>query len=95
MVKHVVLYQLKDSSELSRQTVVDKFMSMKGKIDVLKDIQAGYDIMGSERSYDVCLICEFDSFKDLQEYAVHPLHLPVKAYIKEVVVKSISVDFEE
>ena len=95
MIKHVVFYKLKDNTEESRNAVVEKFESMRGKIDVLRSIEAGKDKMGSGRSYDVCLICTFDSMEDLKAYADHPVHLPVKAYIGEVVERSVSVDFEE
>ena len=50
MIKHVVLYKLKDNTEESRNAVVEKFESMRGKIDVLRSIEAGKDKMGSGRS---------------------------------------------
>ncbi len=94
MVKHVVLYKLYDSSEVSRKAVIDKLMSMKGKIDLLVDIEAGADFLASERSYDVCLVVTLKSREDLALYAEHPVHLPVKAFMKTAVEKAVSVDYE-
>lgn len=94
MVKHVVLYKLHDSSEESRRAVVERLMSMKGKIDLLEDIQAGSDFLFSDRSYDVCLIVTLKNREALALYAEHPVHLPVKAFMKTVVEKAVSCDFE-
>ena len=44
MVKHIVMYKLKDSSLENAQALKDKFISMKGKIEVLKEIDAGVDV---------------------------------------------------
>ena len=94
MVKHVVLYKLHDSSAEGRKAVVDKLMSMKGKIDLLVDIETGTDFLASDRSFDVCLICTLKSREDLAAYAEHPLHLPVKAFMKTAVERAVSCDFD-
>ncbi|MEG1711296.1 MAG: Dabb family protein [Clostridia bacterium] len=94
MVKHVVLYKLIDSSAAGRKAVTERLMSMKGKIDILKNIEAGQDFLSSDRSYDVCLICTFNTREDLTTYAQHPVHLPVKAFMKTAVDKAVSCDFD-
>lgn len=94
MIKHIVMYKLKDPTEQNKQQLVDKFLSMKGKIDVLVDINSGVDKVHSERSFDVVLECVFKSMQDLETYRVHPVHLPVMEYVKGVVEKSHSVDYE-
>ena len=94
MVRHIVLYFLKDKSPESKQALKEKFLSMKGKIDVLKDIEVGIDFMQSPRSADVSLTCLFDSKEDLAIYADHPVHIPVKQYVQQVVERSISCDYE-
>lgn len=94
MIKHVVMFKLKDNSVEQKKILVDKFLGMKGKIDVLVDLEAGYDIVMEGRSFDVILICTFKSLDDLNIYADHPVHVPVKNYIKGVAEKSHAVDFE-
>ena len=94
MVRHIVLYFLKDKSPESKQALKEKFLSMKGKIDVLKDIEVGIDFMQSPRSADVSLTCLFDSKEDLAIYADHPVHIPVKQYVQQVVERSMSCDYE-
>ena len=94
MVKHIVMYKLKENSQKAKEELVNVFLSMKGKIDVLKDIETGVDFMGEDRSADVSLVCLFDSKEDLKIYADHPVHQPVKQYVKSVVEKSVSCDYE-
>ena len=60
MIKHIVMYKLKNSTAENCKAMVDKFMSMQGKIEVLKSVQAGSDILKSARSFDVCLECVFE-----------------------------------
>lgn len=94
MVKHIVMYKLKENNEANRKALVEKFYTMKGKIDVLVDLNAGSDINGLDRAYDVCLECVFNSKADLDTYVTHPLHLPVKEYVGKVTYEAHSVDFE-
>lgn len=93
MVKHIVMYKLKDSTEQNAIELQQKFLSMKGKIAELKDIESGIDALRSDRSFDVVLICKFDSMEDMETYKTHEVHLPVMEYVKSVVEKSHSVDF--
>ena len=95
MVKHIVMYKLKDSTEQNAVALQQKFLSMKGKIEVLKDIQSGVDVLRSDRSFDVVLICQFDSLADMEIYRTHEVHLPVMEYVKGVVECSKSVDYIE
>ena len=91
MVKHVVMYKLKDKGNADE--MIRRFKSMRGKIEVLRSLYAGKNEVESGRAYDVALICEFDSLADLDVYANHPVHLPVKAYVQSVIEKAHSVDF--
>lgn len=94
MIKHIVMYKLKDNSEQNAKDLRDKFLSMRGKIDVLKDIESGVDILHTARSFDVVLVCTFDSREDMESYQNHPVHIPVKEYVKERIVEAKAVDFE-
>ncbi|MDE6566027.1 MAG: Dabb family protein [Clostridia bacterium] len=94
MIKHIVMYKLKNPTKENCQAMVDKFMSMQGKIDVLKSVIAGSDILKSERSFDVCLECVFENVKDMQTYQSHPVHIPVREFVGSLVEKAHSVDYE-
>lgn len=94
MVRHIVFLKLQDNSEVNRNFVKDKLLSMKGKIDVLKNIEVGVDFVGSERSYDLALLTDFETKEDLDTYRTHPVHVPIVNYLKETKTDTKVVDFE-
>lgn len=94
MIKHIVMYKLKNPTEQNINAMVEKFMSMQGKIEILKSVVAGADIVKSPRSYDVVLECVFESFEDMNNYQVHPVHIPVKEFVGGLVQEAHSVDYE-
>ena len=95
MVKHIVMYKLKDPTLQNAEALRDKFMSMQGKIDVLREIWSGVYVLRSQRSFDVVLVCKFDSMDDMEVYRTHEVHMPIMEYVKSVVEKSHSVDCVE
>lgn len=95
MVTHIVLFKLKDRSPEAIQATAQVLKNMEGKIPVLRHIEVGIDELRLERSYDIALTTKFDSFEDLQVYDNHPVHLEVKAHMKQVLDgTSICVDFQ-
>lgn len=94
MIRHIVMYRLNEPTDENKKALVDKFMSMKGKIPCLLSIEAGIDKLGSERSFDVCLNTTFESMDKLSEYREHPEHIPVMNYVKGIVKVSHCVDYE-
>jgi len=68
---------------------------MDGKIDLLRHLEVGADIVRSERSYDLALVTKFDSMADLQAYQVHPYHAgEVIPYMKTAAESVMAVDSE-
>jgi len=92
MVKHIVLFKLKDQKD--RERALAALNGMKGKIDGLLDLDAGEDFLGSGRSYDIGLICTLRDKAALDFYQEHPLHQPVKKLMAEIRENSVAVDFE-
>lgn len=92
MIKHIVMYKLNNKSDA--ESLRNKFLSMRGKIQELINIDTGIDILNTDRSYDVVLICEFMSVDDMNAYQNNPIHLDVKEYVQSVVCKAKSVDYE-
>lgn len=93
MLKHIVLYKLKDNSDAQKQKLKDTFFSMRGKIPQLKALYAGHNIIESQRAFDFALVCEFDTVEDLDIYLDHPIHQEVRKYVRSVISTSHSVDF--
>lgn len=95
MITHVVMFKLKDRSPEAVKVTYNVLKNMEGKIPVLRYIEVGTDVLHLDRSYDIALITRFDSLEDLETYDNHPLHLEVKAHMKQVLDgTSICVDFE-
>lgn len=94
MIRHVVLYTIKDDYKANIPKLVENFYSMKGMIPGLMQLEAGGDELRSERSYDLALITVFESWEAFKAYQTHPVHLPVKAAMHEARSGSVSVDYE-
>lgn len=95
MITHIVLFKLADPSPENLATTRDKLLSMQGRIAQLRHLEAGIDVIRSERSYDIALLTRFDSLGDLQEYQVHPYHAgEVIPHMKSVCSSIVAVDYE-
>ena len=94
MVRHIVLFKIKDEFRAEIPDMVEKFYGMKGKIEGLVNLEAGADFLHSDRSFDVALITEFASREALEAYQTHPVHLPVKKRMGEVRISSVACDYD-
>jgi hypothetical protein len=94
MITHIVLFKLKDNSPEAVERTVQVLRDMEGKIDELRHLEVGTDILHSERSYDIGLVTKFDSMATLQAYQVHPVHKKVIEHVMTVREASVSVDYE-
>jgi len=94
MLTHIVFFKLKDRSAESVERTAQVLRDMEGKIEVLRSIEVGVDVLHSDRSYDIALITKFDSMADLDVYQVHPVHQKVIEHMSQVRDSSAAVDFE-
>lgn len=100
MIKHVIMWKLKDEAmgrtKLENAKIIkEKLEALVGVIDEIKALEVGININdGDEVVYDACLISEFDDLDALNRYKVHPEHQKVSGFVKEVRVARTSVDYE-
>ena len=94
MIRHIVLFNIKEEYKAEIPQLVQNFYGMKGKIEGLLELEAGQDILGSERSYDLGLVTLFENRVAFDAYQTHPAHMPVKKRMHEVRSGSVSCDFE-
>ena len=95
MVTHIVLFKLADPTAENVTATRNKLLSMDGKIDLLRHLEVGVDVIRSERSYDIALTTRFDSLEDLQAYQVHPYHAGVVVpHMKSVCSSIVAADYE-
>lgn len=81
MVKHVILWQLKDellgdSKEEVKKGIKEGLESLAGKIPGLVEIEVYTDTLESS-NVDVMLYSVFTDAASLKNYATHPLHVEV------------------
>ena len=94
MLTHVVFFKLQERTPENAQTLREALLSMAGKIPQIKHMEAGVNVVPSERAFDVVLFQRFDSLADLQAYQAHPDHQEVLKYILAVTASRVSVDYE-
>lgn len=94
MFKHVVFFRLKENSKENCEELVNALLSMRGKINVAKSINAGMDLVRSERSFDAVLEIELEKEGDLDLYQNHHCHKEIlEKTIKKLVKESVTVDY--
>ena len=77
MVTNNLLLKLKDKTSNNIMKTRDVLLSMRGKIEFLRDLKVELDIRHGESSYDIMLITQFSSMKDFDAYRIHPVHVCV------------------
>lgn len=93
MIRHIVMFKIKDEYKSEIPQLVENFYSMKGKIEGMVNLEAGADFLQSDRSYDLALITEFSTREAFDAYQNHPVHLPVKKRMHEVRSASAACDY--
>ncbi|MBM3162587.1 MAG: Dabb family protein [Chlorobi bacterium] len=100
MLKHVVMWRLKDRAHGNDKAVKarlfkEKLEQLSGRIPGLLHIEAGVDFSCTPSSYDVVLYSEFADREALECYQTHPEHEAVKAFIVEAASERVVVDYED
>lgn len=95
MIVHIVLFKLKEATPENVEAARLRLLSMDGKVELLRHLEVGVDLIRSERSADIALYTKFDSLEDLQAYQVHPYHAnEVAAYMRGVCSSVVAADYE-
>jgi len=94
MIRHIVLFKIKEEYKHELPDLVKAFYGMKDRIEGMVELDAGFDFLHSERSYDLALTTVFDTREHFDAYPTHPVHLPVKKHMHEVRETSVACDFE-
>ena len=92
MVKHIVLYTLKEgvNKEEAVAIIKEQLEPLVGKIPGLRHMEIRLAFAGM----DYALYSEFDSKQDLENYAKHPLHLAAKEHFWHFLDTRVAADYE-
>ena len=99
MVKHIILWQLKD--ELSQEEkkavkagIKEGLEALVGKVPGLKEVKVQIDCLESSNA-DVMLDSTLESEEALKGYAVHPEHVAVaNGKVRPYTKSRVCMDFE-
>ena len=97
MVKHIVLFKLKDEAPADEKlAAMNSFKSaieaLPAKISVIRKIEVGLNVNPAE-TWSIALYSEFDTLDDVRAYAAHPAHLAVAALLKDCKKSRSCVDY--
>lgn len=99
MVKHVILWQIKDEFSIEEKEKIKKeakesLEALVGKIDGLLEIKL--NIVGLESSNaDMMLDSSFESEAALKGYAIHPEHVKAAdTFVRPFTKSRLCLDFE-
>ena len=99
MIKHIVMWSLKDEHEgMSKNDIAEKIKkdleNLPHTIREIHKIEVGINEKEAPAACDVSLYSVFASWDDLAAYQQHPDHQKVVDFVKQVVVDRHVVDYE-
>lgn len=99
MLKHIVFWRFADEAcghtrQENMDIVKEGLMGLVGVVPSLRAAEVGQDVLHSDMSFDMCLICTFDDLNGMLEYKDHPEHVKVASYIAKVKTERAVIDYE-
>ncbi|MEK4003602.1 Dabb family protein [Paenibacillus sp. FSL H3-0333] len=91
MILNHVLLKLKDRRPEHIEQAQTVLLGLRGKINVLLDVQAEANVRPGPSAYDLILITKFASLEDMDEYLIHPAHQEVARWMGTVLETQASV----
>jgi len=97
MVKHIILWKLKESLSEEEKTAARaeakrRLENLNGKIDGMISLKVVTDRLPSSNA-DMMLDSEFESVEALAGYQVNPLHVEAATFVRSVVEARLCLDF--
>lgn len=98
MVKHIVLFKLKEETPTGEKLeVMNKFKqaieTLPSVIPFIRKVEVGLNINPAEQ-WNIALYSEFDTLDDVKAYSVHPAHVAAARLLADVKENRSCVDYE-
>lgn len=96
MVKHIVMFKLKGTSDERREAAMkfrDALMALPAQISVLESMEVGINENPSE-TWDVVLTACVPTMADVATYAFHPAHIAAASIVAPLKELRACVDYE-
>ena len=99
MVKHIVMWNLKESAEgrnkqENLQEMKARLEGLKDKIAEIKFLEVGLNFNETGDAFDIVLYTEFENRESLDAYQNHPEHIRVRDFVRSVRLERKVVDYE-
>ena len=99
MVKHIVIWKLKDeangrSKDANAKAIKEKLEALVGVVPGLLKAEVGLDFRRSRESADAGLYSEFDSREAFEAFLSHPAHKEVQPLVREARSERMMLDYE-
>jgi len=99
MIKHIVMWKLKDRAEGATKAenalkVKASLEGLNGKIKGLRVLEVGVNINDTPAAYDIVLYSEFTTAEALKKYQNHAAHLKAGEIAGKVAFGRNVVDYE-
>ena len=96
MLTHIVIWKYRpDVEQFAREEHVRLLGNLQKIIPEIRSLVVGFDILRLPRSYDSGLAAVFDDQAGLDAYPVHPEHVRVAEFGRQISEHVASVDFTD
>ena len=93
MIKHIVLWKLKEKGE-SASRLKAALEGLKGKVPQIQELEVGINFNPADTASDISLYTAFQTQQDLDEYQKHPEHLKVVELVRQLTTERRVSDYE-
>jgi hypothetical protein len=95
MLTHIVIWKYRPEVEPAiRDEHVALLRRLASVVPRIESLSVGFDLLRQQRSYDTGLVALFRDRAALDTYTVHPEHVKVAQFGREISEHVASVDFE-
>lgn len=99
MVKHIVMFKLKDTEgKTAYENALEAKERFNDVIENVKELKKGEIVINSkdadQSNYTISLLCDFETIDDLNAYQVHPAHVAFGKFIGTVKTDRACIDYE-
>jgi hypothetical protein len=89
MIKHIVMFKLKDEAlgkpkAENARLIKRELESLKGKIPEIRALEVGINCNHVPGEWDLVLVSEFDDLESMKRYQAHPDHVKAGEFIGQV-----------
>lgn len=94
MIRHVAAFRWKpDASREELEKWADGLRALPEKVEVLRSLTVGSDVLHGERSWDAAVVADVDNVEDLRTFLQHSAHQVLTHISAPHIEQLVVVDF--